>query len=64
MPRLVQQILWWNPLVHVIGLMRAGFYPMYDAAYVSLLYVLGVAMVLLVTGLLLLRRHHQDLLAK
>ncbi|MFN3291857.1 MAG: ABC transporter permease [Gemmobacter sp.] len=64
LPRLVQQILWWNPLVHVIGLMRAGFYPMYAAAYVSLLYVLGVSMVLLVTGLLLLRRHHRDLLAK
>lgn len=62
LPKLVQDILWWNPLVHVTGLMRAGFYPMYYASYASPLYVMTCAVVPLVTGLLLLRRHHLDLL--
>lgn len=62
MPRMVQDILWWNPLIHVTGMMRVGFYPAYEAAYVSPVYVLTCALIPLVTGLLLLRRHYQDLL--
>ncbi|WP_323038199.1 ABC transporter permease [Gemmobacter sp.] len=61
-PKLIQDILWWNPLVHIIGLMRAGFYPMYYASYVSVIYVLTCALLPLVAGLLLLHRHHLDLL--
>ena len=30
-PTAFQAILWWNPMVHVIGLMRSGFYGSYDA---------------------------------
>lgn len=62
MPRVVQDILWWNPLMHLTGLMRKAFYPTYDANYVSVIYVLACAVIPLVVGLLLLRRHHQDLL--
>lgn len=54
--------LWYNPLVHVVGLMRRGFYPNYDAAYAAPVYVLGVGLVCLVAGLLLLRRDHRHLL--
>ena len=57
-----QAILWWNPLVHVIGLMRSGFYGAYDASYVSVPYVLGIALTLFVTGAYLLRRHESLLL--
>lgn len=62
LPKVAQDLLWWNPLMHISGLMRAGFYPMYYASYVSLLYVLSCALVPLVAGLLLLHRHHLDLL--
>ena len=41
LPPQAQAILWYNPLVHAVGLMRAGFYGGYDAAYVSPLYVLA-----------------------
>ena len=58
MPGHVQEILWWNPLLHVVGAMRAGFYPMYDSSYVSPTYGFGVALALLAMGLLLVRRHH------
>ena len=54
--------LWWNPLVHIVGVTRSGFYPYYDATYVSVAYVFGVSLCTGVIGLLLLRRFHKDLM--
>ena len=51
-----------NPLVHVIDLMRRGFYPSYDAPLFSGVYVLGTGAILLALGLLFLKRYHRDLL--
>jgi capsular polysaccharide transport system permease protein len=62
LPNTVRDILWWNPLLHIVGEMRTGFYPMYDATYVSLIYVLMVALALLAFGLMLLRRYHREIL--
>jgi capsular polysaccharide transport system permease protein len=61
MPQVAQDILWWNPLMHVTGVMRAGFYPTYEAAYVSVGFMMTCALLPMVAGLMLLRRHHQDL---
>ncbi|MFD1798203.1 sugar ABC transporter permease [Paracoccus aurantiacus] len=61
-PKSIQGYLWYNPLVHVIGQMRHGFYPSYHADYVSPAYVFGVSLVGLVIGLALLLRYHRDLL--
>ncbi|MFD0982093.1 ABC transporter permease [Tropicimonas aquimaris] len=57
-----QDVLWYNPLVHIIGMMRRGFFATYDATYASPVYVLGVGMVFLVLGLLFLYRFHRDIL--
>ncbi len=54
--------LWWNPLVHVTGQVRSGFYPFYDAAYVAPIYVFGLSLVLTVAGLLFLRRYFRIIL--
>ena len=54
--------LWYNPLVHITGYMRTGFYPFYDASYVSLAYVAAVGAVLFVIGAMLLRKLYKDLL--
>jgi capsular polysaccharide transport system permease protein len=62
MPRVLQQILWWNPLVHITGLMRRGFYPYYEAAYVSPAYVAMAAALPLMLGVMLLRSLRADLL--
>lgn len=62
MPPLAQELLWYNPLLHIIGLMRRGFYPTYTASYVDPVYVLAVSLALLVLGLLLLGRFHRDIL--
>ena len=61
LPRVAQEILWWNPLIHVTGIMRTGFYASYDATYVSVPFVLGCALVPMAAGLLLLRRTHRHI---
>lgn len=62
MPRFAQDILWYNPLIHIVGLSRAGFYGTYNADYVSIVFVISIAGLTLMTGLLLLYRHHRSLL--
>jgi capsular polysaccharide transport system permease protein len=54
LPGFVREVLWWNPLIHLVGLMRAGFYPVYDASYVSVLYVASLALGLVAGGLALM----------
>lgn len=54
LPAFAREVLWWNPLIHLVGLMRAGFYPIYDDSHVSVLYVLALALGLTVGGLLLM----------
>ena len=56
-PPAFQSVLWFNPLIHVIGTVRAGFYATYHPQYVSLPYVFGVALTLLALGGWLMRRH-------
>lgn len=62
LPMQARRLLWFNPLIHVIGEVRRGFYPAYEAAYVSPAYVFAVALVTLAAGLLLLKRTHRDIL--
>jgi capsular polysaccharide transport system permease protein len=60
MPKIIQDILWWNPLIHLTGLMRRGFYPGYEAAYVSIGYValfILIPLMAAATLLPLMRRH-------
>ncbi len=52
----------YNPLTHVIGEMRRGFYPYYDGVHVSYAYVYLVSLVLTTTGLFLLKRYNRDIL--
>jgi capsular polysaccharide transport system permease protein len=62
MPEPVQDILWWNPLVHVVGMMRIGLYPTYPGDYVSVPYVMSLSVFLTVFGLFYLRRYHKKIL--
>ena len=52
----------WNPLTHVVGATRSGFYARYDADYVSPLYVFTFSAIALVVGLMFLHRYHRDIL--
>jgi capsular polysaccharide transport system permease protein len=59
-PTRVRDLLWFNPLLHGIGAVRKGFYPTYEASYVSPAYVLALGLALFAVGLLLLRKHHRN----
>lgn len=61
-PQPYRDYLWYNPLVHVVGVMREGFYSTYDASYVSVTYVMGLSLICLTVGLLMLFRFHRELL--
>lgn len=58
----VQDILWYNPLIHIIGLARMSLYPTYNGEYVSVGYVALVGSVTLFFGLMLLVRHFKRLM--
>jgi capsular polysaccharide transport system permease protein len=50
-PNPFREVLLWNPLVHIIGLFRQGFYPTYRASFVSMSYIVGLAVFSIVFGL-------------
>lgn len=62
LPPAVQDILWYNPLLHVLGEMRVGFYPTYRPDYVMLSYPLCCGLIGVFLGLVLLGRYHRDML--
>ncbi|MDF3856605.1 ABC transporter permease [Paracoccus sp. P2] len=64
MPVQAQNLLWYNPLIHCTGLMRRGFYPTYEAGYLSQAYVVALALALMLAGLALLERNHRKLLER
>ena len=64
MPHKAQDILWYNPLIHCIGMMRRGLYPTYAGEYISPGYVIGISLILFLTGLILLERSHRNLLER
>lgn len=61
-PEPYSSYLWFNPLIHVIGMLRLGLFATYSADYVSFGYVMGVSMVSLFLGLVMLRKYHGDIL--
>lgn len=61
-PQPYQGWIWWNPLLHVTGQVRRGVYATYDGSYVSPTYVLTIAGVSLLAGLVLLRRYYRDII--
>lgn len=51
----------WNPLIHIIGLMRKAFYPTYDAPYIDMTYVAVLSVCIGALGLWFVYRYHKDL---
>ncbi len=60
-PQQLQSVLWYNPLIHFTGVARRGFYPTYEASYVSYTYFFTCTLVVGTLGLMLLYRHHKTL---
>lgn len=64
LPQAAQDILWWNSMIHVTGLMRTGFYSTYNPTYVLPILRALMAVVPMAFGLMLLRRYCQDAIYK
>ncbi len=64
LPPLAQDILWFNPLMHISGLMRTGVFTTYHPEYISKTYVVVFGLFFAFFGVLLLRRFHRDLLTR
>jgi capsular polysaccharide transport system permease protein len=62
LPAAAGNLLWWNPLIHITGMFRAGAYPYYHPQYISVLYVLIVAVVSLAVGLFFLASYSNDII--
>ncbi len=63
LPPLAQSILWYNPLMHVTGLLREGFYPTYRPDYINLTFMAGCGLITLFLGVVLMGRYHRDILS-
>lgn len=54
--------LWWNPIIHMVGAMRAGLYPTYNDDYVSVTYIIVLIAIFLPTALFFMRRYWREIL--
>jgi len=61
-PQPYRDVLWYNPVIHVVSMMRAGFYPGYNAPWASPLYVMLISGISFTIGLVFLHRYHRDIL--
>jgi capsular polysaccharide transport system permease protein len=64
LPTWLFHILWWNPMAHMVAEVRRGFYPTYDAPWVSIPYVLLFCGITFMVGLVMLQRKVYDVLDK
>ena len=62
LPTVARDVVWYNPLVHITGIAREGYYQTYEPQYISYIFVFGVALTLTALGLILMRRFHLDIL--
>jgi capsular polysaccharide transport system permease protein len=64
LPQLAAEILWYNPLVHITGLARTGYYATYEPQYISHIFVFSLGLGLTAFGFLLMRRFHLILVGR
>lgn len=62
LPAVAKTFLIWNPLIHIVGLAREGFFINYNGSYISVAYVVFLALITGTLGLMLLFRHHRGLM--
>lgn len=62
LPTTAQDLLWWNPLIHISGIFRAGIYATYNANYSSVTYVCTFSGVATVLGLLFVRKFFREII--
>ena len=64
LPKVLADVLWFNPLIHIVGEMRDGIYVSYAPDYVSIPFVVGIALGLIAVGFLLMRAYGDRILER
>lgn len=59
LPEFAKNVFLWNPLLHVIGYFRKGFYGGYEGAYLSWIYPAGIGLFLMAIGLMMMRQYNK-----
>lgn len=62
LPPMAQNVLWYNPLIHITGLMRGAFYTTYTPSYINVTYIVLSSLVILTMGVILMGRYHRVIL--
>lgn len=58
MPPALQDVLWWNPVLHLVGMNRQAIYQGYEASYISPLFLLFVGLAAWTIGTILMTRRN------
>lgn len=61
-PWAYQDFAWYNPLIHITGMMREGFFATYRPTYISPLYIILLSCAFLLLGMIFLRRYSSSIL--
>lgn len=61
-PLVAQNYLWYNPMVHITGIARMGFYATYNPDYINIPFVLTCALIPAFFGVLMLRKYGRSIL--
>ena len=61
-PVAFREMLWYNPLIHIVGMSRRGIFTTYEAEYVSTIYVLSIGLGCCAFGLAMLNLFVRDIL--
>lgn len=64
LPASAQNVLWYNPMIHMTALMRKGFYPTYDPDFITPIFAAFVGVIPMFFGVLLLKRFCKDAIYK
>lgn len=62
LPEWMQAVLWYNPIVHLIGKTRQAFYPFYQGEYVSVAFPVCIGGGLFLLALVLLKKFAKDII--
>ncbi|SFR15587.1 ABC transporter permease [Poseidonocella sedimentorum] len=60
LPQIARDIFWYNPMIHITGLSRSGYFASYHPEYISLSYVFVFGLIPMFFGALILRRFGKD----
>lgn len=63
-PEALQNILWYNPLLHVTAEFRNAFYFQYEPSWVTPIYAFSIAAITGTLGIVFLHRYHRDMLER